>query len=344
MNQLFKTVFILLVLLDYSFAKQIHDMLGREVTIPSKVEKAFCASPPMMALLYTLAPKKMIGVNYSFLGVEKQFMLPYVQNLPILGGFFGGGNQANIEKIVALKPDIVFAWDITHNTAKQFESVFNSFNIPVVYIRQNTLYETLDAIQLMAEGLHVQQRGEELISYAKERLGTVQNSVRALGDIKRKRVFFAQGEDGLFTECSNDRQSEVITFAGGVNVHECPENKKANYKREKISLEKLYSYDPDIILVREKNFFESLAKNELWHNLKAYKNKQIFLVPSSPFAWLSRPPSFMRFLGVQWLHHILYPKHFDFDIQKETTLFYKKFLHVQLTKNQVEQLLKGEIK
>lgn len=343
MQQIWKILFLFVFVLINGKSETIHDMLGREVTVPSKVQKAFSASPPMMALLYVLAPNTMIGVNYSFAEVEKQFMLPSTQKLPVLGGFFGGGNHANIENILALKPDIVFAWDVTLSTAKHFESVFQSFNIPLVYIRQDTLNDTMEAIRIMSKCLGVEKRGDELIAYGQENLQRIQESMATLQGPK-KRVYFAQGTDGLYTECSNSKQSEIISLAGGINVHQCPNEPSVDYKREKISLETLYSYDPDIILVREKGFFDSLPTNPRWHYLKAYKNKQIYLMPTSPFAWLSRPPSLMRFLGLPWLHHLLYPKHFPFDAYKETAFFYEKFLHVKLTRQDIDQLFKGGIK
>jgi iron complex transport system substrate-binding protein len=344
MRQILKTIILFFFLLVEGKSLTIHDMLGREVVFSHTAQKAFSASPPMMVLLYTLAPNKMLGVNYSFLAVEKEFMLPSVQKLPVLGGFFGGGNHANIENILALKPDVVFVWDLTQVSAKHFENIFQSSGIPLVYIRQDNLYDTIEAIELMSRILGVQKRGEALIEYARKSLKRVENSVKALKDTSRKRVYFAQGEDGLYTECSNGAQSQIITLAGGINVHQCPNNEPNNYKREKISIETLYMYDPDVIIVREKSFFDSLATNQRWHNLRAYKQKQIYLMPSSPFAWLSRPPSLMRFLGLPWLHHLLYPKHFAFDTYKQTAYFYKKFLHVTLTKQDINQLLKGGIK
>jgi len=344
MQQIFKTIILFLFLLVDGKSFSIQDMLGREVVFSHTPQKAFSASPPMMVLLYTLAPNKMLGVNYSFLAVEKEFMLPSVQNLPVLGGFFGGGNHANIESILALKPDVVFAWDLTLNTAKHFEDVFKSSGIPFVYIREESLYDTLDAVKLMSKILGVEERGKALIEYGKNSLRRVEKSVKTLNNIPRKRVYFAQGEDGLYTECSNGSQSQIITLAGGINVHQCPKNEPGNYKREHISMETLYLYDPQVIIVREKNFFDSLRKNKRWHNLRAYKQKQIYLMPSSPFPWLSRPPSLMRFLGLPWLHHLLYPKHFAFDTYKQTAYFYKKFLHVTLTKQDINQLLKGGIK
>ncbi|MBE0495182.1 MAG: ABC transporter substrate-binding protein [Campylobacterales bacterium] len=335
-------VLVLSVLLFSTALCAQTDMLGRTVPVPVHVTKAFSASPPMMVLLYTLAPEKMVGVNYNFLEVEKRFMLPYIQTLPVLGGFFGGGNHANLEKILSLKPNIVFAWDTSHQSAGDFEKTLNTFDIPVVYIRQNTLRDSLEALTVAGIYLKEEARAQTLVAYGEANLARVEKSVETLGERPRKRVFFAQGQDGLNTECSNDRQSEIISFTGGVNVHVCPNTPEGNYKREKITLEKLYMYDPDVIFVREKSFFESLNDTHPWHNLTAYQQGQIYLVPSSPFAWLSRPPSLVRFLGVVWMHYVLYPEHFPVVIDKEIREFYELFLHVSLSDTEIQHLLKGE--
>ena len=67
------------LLFSLSFAKEVSDMLGRNITVPVHVDRAFSASPPMMVLLYTLSPQTLIVVNYNFLPVEQSFMLPSVR-------------------------------------------------------------------------------------------------------------------------------------------------------------------------------------------------------------------------------------------------------------------------
>ena len=83
-------------------------MVGREVEIPQNVQKVFSASPAMTIMLYALAPETMIGVNYKFFDIEKEFMLESVSKLPVLGSFFSSGSQSNLEKVLALSPDIIF--------------------------------------------------------------------------------------------------------------------------------------------------------------------------------------------------------------------------------------------
>jgi iron complex transport system substrate-binding protein len=318
------------------------DMVGREVKIPPKVQKVFSASPPMTILLYSLAPETMIGVNYRFFDIEKEFMLKDVAELPILGSFYSASNQANLEKVLALSPDIVFMWDIMRKNGAYFEDALEKFDIPTAYIAQNTIPEMLDALKIMGIFLKKEKRAEKLVAYAKNNLQRVKQSVDNLENIARKKVYMAQGSDGLTTECTGNMQSQIIPLVGGTNVHQCEGLKEGTSRKSKITLETLYKYDPDVIFVWDKSFYDSIKDLSAWRNLSAYKNNQIYFAPISPFNWLSRPPSIMRFLGALWMHNKLYPEHFKIDINEEVRNFYKLFLHVDLSNEQINKLIKGE--
>lgn len=318
------------------------DMIGREVKIPDNANKVFSASPAMTILLYTLAPETMIGINYRFFEVEKKFMINKVSKLPVLGSFFSSGSQANLEKVLALSPDIVFMWDIMQKNGAYFENALEKFNIPVAYISQNNIPQTLDAIKTMGVFLKKEKRARKLISFAKNNLNRIQKSVSNLEDTTRKKVYLAQGQNGLMTECTGNMQSQIIPLVGGINVHKCEGLKKGKARKSKITLETLYKYDPDVIFVWDKSFYDNIQNLSTWRNLKAYKNNQIYFSPISPFNWLSRPPSVMRFIGALWMHNKLYPKHFNIDIYKEVKEFYELFLHLKLTNKQIDKLIKGE--
>ena len=340
--KIFISVLSVLVFESALFAKSSIDMVGREVIIPQKTEKVFSASPPMTALLYALAPEKMIGVNYRFFEEEKKYMLPKVSNLPVLGSFYSAGNQANLEKVIALKPDMIFMWDIVRKNGKYFEETLGHFKIPVAYIGQSTIEETKEALHVMGIFLKKEKRAKKLIDYAQNNLQRVKNSVISLEKKQKKSVYFAQGVDGLTSECSGNMQSQIIPLVGGINVYQCDASFKGSTKKSKISLEKLYIYDPDVIFVSNKAFFETLNKNSSWRKLKAFRNKQIYFSPISPFNWVSRPPSLMRILGIVWMHHILYPEHFKINIEEEIKSFYKLFLHIDLSSKDVKKLIRGE--
>lgn len=335
-------IFISLLVSTFLHANSAIDMVGREVKIPESSQKVFAASPAMTIMLYTLAPETMIGMNYRLLDVEKKFMLEDVIKLPVLGSFFNSGNQTNLEKVLALSPDIVFMWDITRPNGEYFETALGKFDIPVAYISQSTIPKTVDALETMGVFLKKEARAKELIVYAKDNLARVKASVDTLKDTPRKRVYLAQGPNGLTTECNGNIQSQIIPLVGAINVHQCEGLLEGTTHTNNITLETLYKYDPDAIFVWDKTFYDSIKNLSTWKNLKAYKTNQIYFSPVSPFNWLSRPPSLMRFLGVVWMHNKLYPEHFKIDINQEIRSFYKLFLHVDLTDEQINKLLKGE--
>jgi iron complex transport system substrate-binding protein len=64
----------------------------------------------------------------------------------------------------------------------------------------------------------------------------------------------------------------------------------------------------------------------------------VWFIPDLPLNWFDRPPSFMRFLGLQWLAHRLYPQRFSVDLHGESRRFYKQFLGVELDEAQLEMI------
>nr|WP_314091928.1 hypothetical protein [uncultured Campylobacter sp.] len=69
------------------------------------------------------------------------------------------------------------------------------------------------------------------------------------------------------------------------------------------------------------------------------KNKKAYYIPRESFSWFDRPPSFMRFLGLKWLVNLIYSEAFKFDMVRETREFYKLFLDLELTDEQIYKIL-----
>ena len=119
---------------------------------------------------------------------------------------------------------------------------------------------------------------------------------------------------GLSTECDDAIHVELLKLAGDVNVHRC--HTSSHKGMEKISMETLLQYDPDVILVQERSLYERIGAHPTWRHLNAVKNGRVYLIPRLPFNWFDRPPSFMRILGLQWVMSTLYPAVYGVDIEK----------------------------
>jgi iron complex transport system substrate-binding protein len=331
---------ILMVMLAAGLcAKNITDMCGRSVTLDENITRTIGSSPPMMAMLYALAPETLAGVTYKFFEYEKQYMRENVKKLPVTGGFFGGGAQASVEKVLSLKPQAVLVWDKA--VSERFTTSLEKFGVPMICLKQDNMRQSIEAIELLGEALGVQERAGKLASYARAAMDRVGRSVAAYSGAKM-RVFVADGADGQTSECDRaDASVEIIALAGGINAHQCALDEGS--QREKLSLERLYALDPDVIFVRERSAYDELIMpNSAWRGLKAHKNGRIHLIPSAPFAWLARPQAFTRFLGLMWMHHKLYPSHFEFDEIHETQRFYRDFVGVEMSDEMTKKLFKGD--
>ena len=85
----------------------VTDATGRVLSPPEKVARVFPAGPPAAILLYTLAPDLLLGWPRANRAEECVYMLPDVCARPEVGRITGRGNTANLESVLALKPDLI---------------------------------------------------------------------------------------------------------------------------------------------------------------------------------------------------------------------------------------------
>jgi len=95
----------------------VEDSAGRSVPIQARVERVFPAGPPAAILLYTLAPDLLLGWPRANRPEECAYMLPDVCRRPEVGRITGRGNTANLETVLALKPDLIVDVGSTNETS-----------------------------------------------------------------------------------------------------------------------------------------------------------------------------------------------------------------------------------
>ena len=97
-------------------AATVTDDTGRALTVPAKVARVFPAGPPAAILLYTLAPDLLLGWPRANRPEECAYMLPDICARPEVGRLTGRGNTANLESVIALKPDLILDVGSTSDT------------------------------------------------------------------------------------------------------------------------------------------------------------------------------------------------------------------------------------
>ena len=320
------------------FARDIVDSAGRKVTIPDHVERVVAAGPPASTLMTILAPERLAGWNRAPSPVELPYLPAAVRNLPVVGRLTGRGNTANLETILAAKPDFILDFGTLSETYISLaDRTQTQTGIPYVLL-DGSFAHTVQAVTLLGAAMGVGDRAQLLsakIQSIFERLDAV---LRAVPENQRPRVYLARRATGLETSYRGSLNTEIIERAGGINVVDTGPLQGGLVN---VSLEQVLAWNPDTIITTDKNFAKDAPTATGWRDVSAVQKKRVFVSPSLPYGWIDDPPSINRALGLIWLAHQFFSDRFPGDMRAETRDLYKLFYQVDLTDAQIDQLLAG---
>lgn len=325
-----------------SDTREITDMAGRTVTVPSEIDSVFSTGPVSAIYLYTLVPDKLLGWNYELNDVEKSVILEKYHSLPN----FGMGDSVNYEAVIAAEPTIALnVGTINDAMTEDCDKLSESLGVPVVAV-DGDLTSAPEAYRFMGELFGVEEQAEKLASYAE----TTFQEIAAL-DIpegEKVRIYYGNGEDSLETAPAGSGHAQIIDMVNAVNVADL---ELGDGSRVQISAEQLLAWDPDVIVVNGepkaditgKSATASILENPDYASLKAVQEQKVYGTPNAPFAWVDRPPGPNRIIGIRWLSGLIYPEYLNFDVDEEVREFFSLFYHVELTDEQLTNLYNGTI-
>lgn len=259
---------------------------------PDRMRRVFAAGAPAAVLLHALAPDKLLGWPWPLSGEARELLAPAARGLPMLGRLAGRGSTLPLERLVALKPDlIVDAGTVDATYLSTAERVWRQTGVPYVLV-DGRLADSARQLRETGFLLGVAARGERLARYAEEALSACGNRAAQ----RPPGVYLARAADGLETPLAGSVNGECIEAACAVNVARGPGGGLA-----RVSREQLLAWSPDAIVSQDPEF-EALARQDaFWRRLPAVRADRLFLAPSLPFGWLDGPPGINRLLGVRWL-------------------------------------------
>lgn len=320
------------------WSRDLVDMAGRQIVVPERIEKIYTPFPPLSALLAVLAPDKLVALNLPLSEKQARFLPKSLAQLPVLGGLYGHGPALNPEEILALKPDVVMASPDPMGGTTEVDRQFAKPGLPVIYVKTFSIRDYPAAFRFLGALLDREERAEKLARYIEDALARVEAAVGKIPEADRRLYYYAEGPDGLMTECSDSFHVEAMAIAGGRNIDQCAQS--SHMGMERTSLDAVIAGKPQVLIALSPNLREKLIVDPLWRHVPAVGEDRILTVPALPFNWLDRPPSFMRALGVQWLAHGFYPEKFPLDMRAETRKFYALFFNVELSDADVDALLR----
>jgi iron complex transport system substrate-binding protein len=317
-------------------AKEITDMYGRRLYVPDRARKVFCTGPTGTYLLYAIDPAMLAGLNFPVRDKDRKYMSESVTRLPVIG-WFGQGQTPNKETLLAVHPDVVFSSKLDQELSSRAYETMKVMNMPVIEMTLDRLTDYPEAFLSAGRIVGREARAAKLGDYSRKTLAETAAVVAGLPRNKKVSVYYAEGPDGLSTECDTSRHVELIRLAGGMNVHRCVSRNP--YGMEKVSLEQVLLYDPEVILAMDRGFYQKVFKDPIWQKIRAVRQKRVYLIPAEPINWFDRPPSFMRFIGLKWVLNRLYPDQYSIDIVKEAREFYRLFLGVEVPDAEMRRVI-----
>ncbi len=247
-------------------ARHVTDQTGRQVDVPDHPHRIVSLAPNITEIIYALGADGELVGDTDYCDFPPQAKLkPHV----------GEVVNPSLERIVALRPDLVFGTADANRreTADQLARL----GIPLYGLTAHNLDQTLVSIQDVGEVLGRGKEAQELLRTLRARVAAVEKRV---AEQPRPKVLFVVWYRPLITAGPQTFISDVIHRAGGISISD---DLKGEWPR--LSLEVALQRDPDIILIPKTAAFspslEEFEKLPGWKELRAVKAHRLYFVPET---------------------------------------------------------------
>ena len=214
-----------------SFPLTVVDDLGRTIEIEKLPQRVISLSPGNTEILFAL------GLDDEIVGVTAYCNYPEAaKTKPRVGGYY----PPDIEKIVSLEPDLVFA-DAIHE--KAVLPALEDVGLTVVANAAESVDAVLHDITLMGQIMGKSRRASQLVADLTQRIEVITAKTGALISEQRPRVLYVCWHDPIWTQGSKTFIDDLIGKAGGMNI-------ASDFEKSRIiSLEAVVARNPQVIAV-----------------------------------------------------------------------------------------------
>ncbi|MEX2489407.1 MAG: cobalamin-binding protein [Pseudomonadales bacterium] len=210
----------------------VTDDSGETVVLSTPARKIVSLSPHITEILFEL------GVGDRIVGtVRYSDYPPAARDIPRVGDAF----SVNVESVVNIEPDIVFAW-ATGGADKALNQL-QTLRVPVYIDHARNLESIADSVRRMARLVGKPERGEELAGGYLESLNSIDEKHRSE---QRTRVFFQISDRDLYTVSRSHFMGQAIELCGGENLFA-----ESSVPIPKVSQEAVLAADPDVIIISQ---------------------------------------------------------------------------------------------
>ena len=215
-------------------AVTVVDDAGNRVTLQQPARRVISMAPHVTELLFAAGGGSRIVGAMNFSDYPEA-----AKRIPLVGS----SNQIDMERAVALKPDLLIVWQ-SGNTARQIEQL-RKLGVPVFYSEPRTLDDVATSLTRLGQLL-----GTE--ATAQQAAATYRAQVAALatryGMQPKVRVFYQVWDKPLYTLSGTHVVSDAIRLCGGENIFA-----NLKVKAPAVSIEAVLQQDPEAIIGDEQH-------------------------------------------------------------------------------------------
>jgi len=248
------------------------DDANRVVVIKSEPQRIVSMSPSSTEILFALGlGDRVVGVTQYCNYPPKVNELKEKGRLTVIGGFW----TPDVEKIVALRPDLVISYSSVPShvdVAKRLESM----NVTVLLLFPRYLNDVFDNIVLIGKACGKLKEAQELVDQLRVR---VKNVVEKVQGLPKVRVYLELWFDPLMSAGPGTFIDELIGLTGGENVFH-----DAKSPWPVVDSEQVIRRDPEVIVLPDSYMsdynvsVEQVRSRPGWQAISAVKNNRIYII------------------------------------------------------------------
>ena len=238
------------------------DYYNRKVKVKQKPQTVVSISPGITEILFDLGVGNKIIGRTIFCNFPKEAL-----QIEAIGGI----SDANLERIIALRPQIVITSSMVR---KDLVENIEKAGISIICLPERSNIEgVFGTIKILGKIFDKENTADSLINNMKNQLNEIKSTYN--DNSYKPSIYYVvgYGATGDFTAGRDTYINEIIELSGGRNIA----NNISNWSYSK---EELFAQQPDYIIVRQEdlNHFINTAP---YKDLKAVKQKKVLGINSS---------------------------------------------------------------
>ena len=328
-------IFILWVTL--ANALEVVDQKNRTIQFDNPVKRVVSIPIPAPSMFMAIDgyADKLVGVHQlTKTAMKGRFMgrlFPEVLQLP--SDFVGGGFNfmPNVERVLSLKPDLVFQWG---NYGDEIFDPLTNAGLNVAAIKIRNEQDTREWIRIMSTVLGKEDKALKMVNWREETMRAVKANSSKI-EKKKNILYFRLFRNNLQVAGKGTYNDFYINLVGGVNP---AAGNKGFYN---VTPEQVVAWNPDIVLM---NGFEPKLspKNYIEHPVfsvtDAAINKTVYSMPLGGYRW--DPPNQESPLTWMWLGMLTDSDQHKYSLRDEIKRSYKMLYETNPSDQDLNEILK----